>query len=171
MDAKLVIFKPNGQQKVFPLAKDVTVMGRGGDCDLRIPLEIVSRRHCEIHLDQDRLRVKDLNSSNGTYVNNQRVSETGLSPGDRLMVGPIIFTLQVDGVPKEILPVETRGRKLPTGDQPAEAEVEVLALAEGGEHDTLSAMAGGAQGGQGEEVDPISALEALASESKKKDQE
>jgi len=171
MDAKLVMFKPNGQQKVLPLAKDVTVIGRGEECDLRIPLEIVSRRHCEIHLDQDRLRVKDLNSSNGTYVNNKQVSETGLSPGDRLMVGPVIFTVQVDGVPKEILPVETRGRKLPTGDQPAEAEIEMLAPAEGGEQDALSAMAGGAQEDQDEKIDPISALEALASDSKKKDQE
>ena len=50
MDVKLVMFKPNGLRKDFPVSKELLVIGRGENCDLQIPLEAVSRRHCEVSL-------------------------------------------------------------------------------------------------------------------------
>jgi pSer/pThr/pTyr-binding forkhead associated (FHA) protein len=110
MDVNLVMFKSDGQRKDFPLVNAVSVIGRGEECELQIPLLNVSRRHCELRLDQGIIRVKDLASSNGTYLNNQRISEGELTAGDRLAIGPIVFTIQVDGQPEEVSPVKSGGQ-------------------------------------------------------------
>ncbi|GAG00503.1 unnamed protein product, partial [marine sediment metagenome] len=109
MEAKLVMFKSNGQRKDLPLARPTTVIGRAEDCGLRIPLPNVSRRHCEVTISGDTIKAKDLGSSNGTYVNNERIDEVELSAGDHLLIGSILFTLQVDGVPEEIPSVKAPG--------------------------------------------------------------
>jgi len=112
MKVKLVMFKADGQRKDVPITGPVTVLGRGEDCNLRLPVVDVSRRHCELRLSGDKLTVKDLGSSNGTYVNNKRINEAGLDAGDRLVIGPVVFTVQIDGRPEEIREVKTRGQRL-----------------------------------------------------------
>lgn len=103
MDVVLVMFKDD-QRREFPLTKAKTVIGRRQDCDLRIPTRDVSRRHCEIEITEDAAIVRDLGSTNGTYVNNQRIAEKPLAPGDRLTIGPVVFVVQIDGKPEEIKP-------------------------------------------------------------------
>jgi len=103
----LVMFKSDGTRRDFPLSKGQTIVGRKVNCDLRIPLTSVSRQHCKIMLDEEKISVKDLGSSNGTYHNSIRVQEASLSAGDELVVGPVVFTLVVDGLPDEIKPVRT----------------------------------------------------------------
>ena len=46
--------------------------------------------------------VQDLGSANGTFVNGERVMEQNLGPGDHIQVGPMMFTMQVNGQPVEI---------------------------------------------------------------------
>ena len=105
MDVNLVLCKKSGRSKSFPLPSTVTVVGRRQDCDLCIPLNIVSRRHCEFNLDEGTLSVRDLESRNGTYVNSELISdETVLKPGDRIKIGPLNFIAQIDGSPAEITP-------------------------------------------------------------------
>jgi len=103
MKVVLVKFKDN-QRRDFPLAQEKTVIGRGTDCGLRIPARDVSRRHCEIVLASPRPMVNDLGSSNGTFLNGKRVTEGALSPGDRLVIGPVTFLVQIDGKPASIKP-------------------------------------------------------------------
>ena len=155
MDVKLVMFKPNGLRKDFPVSKELLVIGRGENCDLQIPLEAVSRRHCEVSLSGDEVKVKDLASSNGTYVNNKRVNECALAAGDRLVIGPIVFTLQVDGVPEQIAPIKTAGQR--EAEAPVDEEIveDVFSAAEPAPED----------------IDPIAALEALAAEGQQLDDE
>jgi pSer/pThr/pTyr-binding forkhead associated (FHA) protein len=105
MRVVLVMFK-DGQRREFPLRGTRTVLGRAHDCDLRIPTRDVSRRHCEIEISSAAAIVRDLGSSNGTYVNGRRVAEATLNPGDRLTVGPVVFVLQIDGKPAEIRPAD-----------------------------------------------------------------
>jgi len=104
------MFRSDGDRRSFSLTRDITVVGRREDCDLRIPLGEVSRKHCRLVRDGDSLRLEDLGSSNGTYHNAQRVQEAILSPGDSIQVGPLVFVLQVDGMPadEELSPVEAR---------------------------------------------------------------
>jgi len=108
MQAVLVMFRSDGERRSFSMARDMTVIGRREDCDLRIPLGEVSRKHCRILRDGDSLKLEDLGSSNGTFLNGSRVQEALLSPGDTIQVGPVVFVLQVDGVPSddELNPVQ-----------------------------------------------------------------
>lgn len=65
-----------------------TLVGRGESCDVVLEDSSVSRRHAVLHVDDDGVRVEDLGSSNGTFVNGVRVSgRATLDAGDRLMIG------------------------------------------------------------------------------------
>jgi pSer/pThr/pTyr-binding forkhead associated (FHA) protein len=102
MQAVLVMFRSDGERRSFSVVRDMTVIGRREDCDLRIPLGEVSRKHCRIVRDGDALRLEDLGSSNGTFLNGTRVErEAMLNPGDSIQVGPVVFVLQVDGYPAD----------------------------------------------------------------------
>lgn len=107
MQAVLVMFRSDGERRSFSIARDMTVIGRREDCDLRIPLGEVSRKHCRLVRDGDTLKIEDLGSSNGTFLNARRVQEAMLSPGDSIQVGPVVFVLQIDGTPpdEELSPV------------------------------------------------------------------
>lgn len=99
MDASLVMFAPDGSSRTFPLTKQMTVLGRQVDCDLRLSLPSVSRHHCRFVLDGDLVRLEDLGSSNGTIVNGRREEVIVLNAGDRIQVGPATMVLQIDGQP------------------------------------------------------------------------
>ncbi len=105
MQVTLVYFKPDGSRKEVVLDKPGIVVGRRPDCDVRVPQPGVSRRHCELVVRDDTLVVRDLGSSNGTYVNGTRVGEeAAVEPGTRLQVGPVILTVRIDGQPAEVKP-------------------------------------------------------------------
>ena len=78
---------PGNPERVVPLTRAVTVVGRGAEADLRLPDSGVSRAHAELRLHGDVVRVVDLDSTNGTVVNGQRVRESDLADGDRLDIG------------------------------------------------------------------------------------
>lgn len=99
MDVQLVMFRDGGQHREFKLHKDATVIGRREDCDLRIALGAVSRKHCRLIKTDDALEVEDLGSSNGTFVNGSRTQRSALAPGDTIQVGPVVFVVQIDGEP------------------------------------------------------------------------
>jgi predicted component of type VI protein secretion system len=101
MQVVLVMFRNEGGQRSFSITRDVSVVGRREDCDFRIPLGEISRKHCRLIRDGEALRVEDLGSSNGTFVNGQRVQESALAPGDTLQVGPVTFVVQINGEPAE----------------------------------------------------------------------
>lgn len=102
----MVLFKSDGERRDFRLRKGICVIGRQPDCDLQAPDTRVSRHHCQVHIDDDgRVFVKDLGSSNGTFVNDERLTEeVELAAGDRLAVGGFVFTVQINGEPEEIEP-------------------------------------------------------------------
>lgn len=103
MNANLVLLAKSGKQKVFPLPSNVTVIGRRHNCDLRIPLESVSRRHCQLNYDSDHLTVRDLGSRNGTLLNGAKVAEESeVRAGDMLQIGEVLFALQINGQPESI---------------------------------------------------------------------
>lgn len=103
MDVVLVMFR-DGKRKDFPLARESTRIGRKDDCHLRIPTNDVSREHCEVVITDGGAKVRDLGSSNGTFINGRRVKEQDLGAGDRLGVGPVTFVVQIDGEPASISP-------------------------------------------------------------------
>jgi pSer/pThr/pTyr-binding forkhead associated (FHA) protein len=156
MDVKFVMFKENGERKDFPLQSGRTVIGRKADCDLRIPLADISRRHAEVAIDPRGVALKDLGSSNGTYVNNKRVTEMVLKAGDHVVIGPVVFTIQIDGEPQTIRPVKTKLERRRPGT--LQVEERALAAAGGGSDAEGSGMLESE-----DDEDPITELEALAS--------
>ena len=101
MQVVLVMFRPEGDRRSFSITRHTTVVGRREDCDFRIPLGEISRKHCRLIKDEDALRIEDLGSSNGTYHNGERVQEATLGPGDTLQIGSVVFVVQIDGVPAD----------------------------------------------------------------------
>ena len=76
------------------LNKDVLVVGRDSACDTVINHEDVSRRHARFKVRDDAVTVQDLESTNGTSVNNRRIyKETVIRPGDVLKLGRKVFYL------------------------------------------------------------------------------
>jgi len=120
MDVNLVLFKKDGSQKTFSLSSDVTVIGRRGDCDLRIPVLTVSRRHCQLSLNNGVLKIRDLGSRNGTYLNGKPVDEADLRAGDYIKIGPLTFELQIDGQPREVVPPQKLKSEAPKKQVPEE---------------------------------------------------
>lgn len=69
------------------------VIGRSSECDIRIVDATISRRHCEVWLTDSGPRIKDLESSNATVVNGDAVSESDLTVGDEITIGPYSLKL------------------------------------------------------------------------------
>ncbi|MHC4441165.1 MAG: FHA domain-containing protein [Planctomycetota bacterium] len=154
MEVVLILFKEDGERKEFPINPGKTVIGRKEECDLRIPLAEVSRKHAMIMVDQDSVTVRDLGSSNGTYVNNQKISEQEIAPGDHIVIGQVVLTAQINGEPADVKPVSTRQE-----DRSLVADVASAAKQEAGAGETESIKS---EDVLSEGEDPISALEALA---------
>lgn len=128
MQAVLVMFRSDGERRSFSLSREMTVVGRRQDCDLMIPLGEISRKHCRFIKEGDTLRLEDLGSSNGTFVNGRRVQEVILSPGDTVQVGPVTFVIQVDGVPADddVQPFATGGAPVSAGVADDEETLEAI---------------------------------------------
>jgi len=101
VEVVLAIFRPGGERALAPVVSDITVIGRSVECDLRIAILDVSRRHCRLIRDDCSLEVEDLGSTNGTYLNGERVQEAMVSAGDVIQIGPVKCIVQIDGQPPD----------------------------------------------------------------------
>ncbi len=73
------------------VAKDMTLVGRGEECDLRLEHKSVSKIHCVIVKTDGLLMVRDLGSTNGTRVNGTRVRRGMLLPNDKVSIANFHF--------------------------------------------------------------------------------
>lgn len=78
----------------IPLQRPVLLIGRHPECDVRLDLPKVSRRHCCIALAYDRMMIRDLGSRNGIRVNGRLVEEAQLHVGDEVAIGPLIYRVE-----------------------------------------------------------------------------
>jgi two-component system cell cycle response regulator len=93
-DACLVLLHPPGPEigRRMPLVKPSYLVGRESDVDLVIPRSSVSRSHARVTLDEEGAWwVQDLGSTNGTFVNEERVVSRLLSDGDQVRFGDVIY--------------------------------------------------------------------------------
>ncbi|NJK92505.1 MAG: FHA domain-containing protein [Blastochloris sp.] len=82
----------------FTIGKSETkLIGRAEDCDIVADAGDVSRNHCQVIFDGKTLKVKDLGSSNGTFLNGKQVTETIVSSHDILRLGSVPFIVVIDG--------------------------------------------------------------------------
>ena len=71
------------------LPGSIKTIGRAARADFIVDAPLVSRVHCRLTAGADALELKDLDSTNGTFVNGTRVDSARLSPGDHLQVGRV----------------------------------------------------------------------------------
>jgi hypothetical protein len=78
--------------------KVTNVVGREGTCDIYVESKQVSRRHCLLQVTERGLLVKDLESTNGTFVNGMAMTDGYINDGDRLSLGTYVMTLHLEKV-------------------------------------------------------------------------
>ncbi|HEY3451397.1 MAG TPA: FHA domain-containing protein [Myxococcales bacterium] len=93
----------------FPLNKARLVVGRVGPANILIDDDSVSRRHAEIVKTGSKFSVRDLDSSNGTFLNGDRITEADLQPGDVVRFGVVELTFTGPGGEKAAGPAKTGG--------------------------------------------------------------
>jgi hypothetical protein len=86
----------------FPLSPDKPiVVGRSSDLDMVLVEDMVSRKHARIQLQADQIWIEDLGSTNGTFVNGEKIKRARLKEGDRVLIGTSILKLiAADGPPE-----------------------------------------------------------------------
>jgi len=95
MNYALQVVRGRSEANTLRLMDGVNSIGRHDDCQIRIRSSQVSRRHCELFEEGNKLILRDVGSSNGTFVNGKRVlGQQTVKPGDVLTIGGV--TLQVD---------------------------------------------------------------------------
>jgi pSer/pThr/pTyr-binding forkhead associated (FHA) protein len=97
--AKLVIQNQGMTGRVCELHTDRTTVGRVEDNTFQIADPSVSSHHCEVQLRGSEIFIRDLNSTNGTFINDARVTESVLKPGQTLKLGQVELKLEADGAP------------------------------------------------------------------------
>jgi predicted component of type VI protein secretion system len=98
MKLSLVVLTPGKTEgKVIPITLSQFVIGRDPQCHLRPASAVISKRHCALLVRDDKAYVRDFESTNGTFVNDQPVKgEVELHHDDRLRVGPLVFGVRVE---------------------------------------------------------------------------
>ena len=113
MRARLVAIEGDSS---IDLVKDLTLVGRDEDCDIRLDHKSISKLHCVIAKTDGLLLIRDLGSTNGTRVNGQRVRRAALLPNDTLAVANMKYRVQFgpELEPEPLpLPAEEKSDKQP----------------------------------------------------------
>lgn len=83
--------------KALPINAAQFIIGRDPQCNLRPASAMISKRHCAVIVKNDQVFLRDFDSSNGTFVNDERIKgEVQLKNGDVLKVGPLSFKVQIE---------------------------------------------------------------------------
>jgi pSer/pThr/pTyr-binding forkhead associated (FHA) protein len=96
--SKLVILNQGMTGRTFELTVERTTVGRVEDNTFQIADGSVSSHHAEIILRGTEIIIHDLNSTNGTFINNEKITETVLKPGQTLRFGQVELKID-DGKP------------------------------------------------------------------------
>jgi len=95
---KLVLLSAGMTGRTHELKADTTTIGRVEDNTFQIAEPSVSSHHCEILLKGSEVVVKDLGSTNGSFINGEKVTESVLKPGQLLRLGQIEMRLETDSM-------------------------------------------------------------------------
>jgi DNA-binding NtrC family response regulator/pSer/pThr/pTyr-binding forkhead associated (FHA) protein len=82
------------------------IIGRSENADYKLLHISVSRKHCEITLLGNVIRILDLGSKNGTYVNERLIKETTITKGDKVRFGDLLYQVDIEGENFVLVPFE-----------------------------------------------------------------
>jgi len=93
---ELITYSSEGQEERYTLQLPITKIGRLKDNHLSFPSEkAISSHHCVIYLEKNQFHIRDLNSTNGIYINNRKVEESPLADGDKIKLGFKVFKFKM----------------------------------------------------------------------------
>jgi pSer/pThr/pTyr-binding forkhead associated (FHA) protein len=124
LNAKLVVVGGDVKTEEIKLRLPSTI-GRGRGTSIMLAHPLVSRQHCELYESDGQLMVRDLGSLNGTFVNNQKVTEAPLPPGELLTIGTVTFRAVYESE-AEASPPKGPAPQLKTGTKATSASAETL---------------------------------------------
>jgi predicted component of type VI protein secretion system len=98
MKLSLIVLTPGPNQgKVLDIKLSQFVVGRDPQCHLRPASPMISKRHCAVLQRDGKAFVRDFDSTNGTFVNNEPVKgDLELRNGDQLKMGPLLFEVRLE---------------------------------------------------------------------------
>ena len=103
MSIALVLVRADGKSQEVALSRPAYIAGRATDCGLRLGGDALSRHHCEFTVEDGALFVRDMGSSNGTFVNRNRAAgKVKLEAGDLVSLGDHVFLVRLAGKPEFI---------------------------------------------------------------------
>src|ERR1700730_15399378 len=86
----------------FPIASDKQILiGRSSDLDMVLVEDMVSRKHARISMQADQIWIEDLGSTNGTFVNREKIKRARLKEGGRVLIGTSILKLISADAPRD----------------------------------------------------------------------
>ena len=88
----------SGQLAVEIAPGAVKTLGRSSPADVILDAPLVSRVHCRLTAGARGLEIVDLDSTNGTYINDRPIKRAHLRPGDRLRIGRVLLTVSHESV-------------------------------------------------------------------------
>src|SRR5256885_7820426 len=92
------------QDGEFPLKSDKQIIvGRSSELDMVLVEDMVSRKHAKIVVSAGKVTIEDLGSTNGTFVNGEKIKQARLKEGDRILIGTSILKLIHQGEDAEDL--------------------------------------------------------------------
>ncbi len=90
-----VILRSTSASQQIRIAKAVSIVGRTSDCDIVLRASDISKQHCRITLEPEIVMIEDLGSSNGTFVNGQKVRRAQIEDRDRISFGDHEFKVRI----------------------------------------------------------------------------
>jgi pSer/pThr/pTyr-binding forkhead associated (FHA) protein len=103
---KLTVTRPDLPPQVVVLEQEYTHVGRAAGNEICLPYPSISNRHCIFIQSGPDIVLRDLNSSNGTYVNGELISEVVLRPGDQVQTGTVFMKFEPGVKRPKLLPTE-----------------------------------------------------------------
>jgi len=97
VSANFIVKGPNGVEKAYPMRAITVTIGRSDQCDIAVKDSSMSGKHAEISKINGEIRVKDLGSANGIWLNGERVDDVELFDGDVLRLGQTSIRVDVVG--------------------------------------------------------------------------
>ena len=97
--SKLVVLSEGFSGRAFEIKAEKTTIGRIEDNAFQLAEQSISSHHAEVWLSGEEVMVKDLGSTNGTFINGDKITESKLKPGQTLRFGTIDLRLETPGQP------------------------------------------------------------------------
>ncbi|OZG75368.1 phosphopeptide-binding protein [Hahella sp. CCB-MM4] len=110
-------------QSFYPI-KESVIIGRDEQCDITVPVSHLSRQHAQLTVAGSYLLIKDLGSTNGTYLNGERITQGRAKPGDKLRFDVVNFTVTgpIDDSDLTIVRPGSIGAPAAASSKPAQAK-------------------------------------------------